>query len=62
MAVRKDDPMYYRDNIRKLILEAEQNGLKVYGDSSYNAVHVCFEAHECEIWAVKIAKDERSEE
>ena len=62
MSVRKDDPMYYRDKIRKLILEAEQNGLKVYGDSSNNAVHVYFEAHECEICAVKIPKDEREED
>lgn len=62
MAARKYDPMYYRDKIRELILEAEQNGLKVYGDSSNNAVHVYFEAHECEIWAVKIPKDEREEE
>ena len=62
MAVRKDDPMYYRDKINKLILEAKQNGLKVYGDSSSDAVHVYFEAHECEIWAVKIPKDNREEE
>lgn len=61
MSVRKDDPMYYREKIRKLILEAKQNGLKVYGDNSNNAVHVYFEAHESEIWSVKIPKDEREE-
>ena len=54
MAVRKDDPMYYREKINKLILEAKENGLKVYGDKDENNTYIYFEAHEHEIWAVKV--------
>lgn len=57
MAGRKDDPMYYREKIKKLILEAEQNGLKVYADNTKSNVYVYFEAHECEIWGVKVPKN-----
>lgn len=39
MAVRKDDPMYYRNKVKDLIKEA----------------------HECEIWGVKLPEDEREE-
>ena len=28
MAVRKDDPMYYRNKVKDLIKEAQDNGLK----------------------------------
>lgn len=29
MALRKDDPVYYKDKIIKLIKQAKENGLKV---------------------------------
>lgn len=62
MAIRKDDPMYYREKIRKLILEAEQNGLKVYGDKCGNNTYIYFEANELEIWGVKIPTKEDNNE
>lgn len=57
MAIRKDDPMYYRNKINKLILEAKENRLKVYGakeERDENNIYVYFEANKHEIWSVKV--------
>lgn len=61
MAVRKDDPMYYRNKVKDLIKEAQDNGLKVHSDKHHKGTYLYFEAHECEIWGVKLPEDEREE-
>lgn len=62
MAIRKDDPMYYKNIITKLIKEAEENGLNVYCKKNIDGHRLYFEAHECEIWSVKLPMYKESEE
>lgn len=54
MKVQKNDPMYYKNQMAKLIKEAKENGLKVYGDKQGDNTYIYFEAHEYEIWSVNV--------
>lgn len=58
MNLRKDDPVYYKSKIIKLIKEARENGLEVYASkpyACYNApIEINFEDSNGEIAAVQI--------
>lgn len=40
--LRKDDPLYYKETMKKLIREAEENGLNVYYKESHTGTMVYF--------------------
>jgi hypothetical protein len=44
MKLRKDDPIYYRDKLKKLIEQAKDEGLKVSGEHLDNGVRIYFKA------------------
>lgn len=46
MRLRKDDPVYYKEKINKLIREAKENGLKVYINKIYGNDYLTFESNE----------------
>ena len=46
MRLRKDDPVYYKEKINKLIREAKENGLKVSINKIYGNDYLAFESNE----------------
>ena len=46
MRLRKDDPVYYKEKINKLIREAKENGLKVSINKMYENDYLTFESKE----------------
>ena len=56
MRLRKDDPVYYKEKINKLIKEAKENNLDVYAIRTFwGAVHLNFKSKETgEMASVKI--------
>ena len=57
MTFRKDDTMYYRDKITKLIHQAKQNGLKVVGGTIPNGIKIYFEAPNGDIMGINLTKE-----
>lgn len=41
MALRKDDPVYYKDKIKKLVQQARDNGLEVFMSKNND---ICFKS------------------
>lgn len=39
---RKDDPLYYKEALKKLTQQAEENGLQVYAEEKRESVIVYF--------------------
>ena len=46
MRLRKDDPVYYKEKINKLIREAKENGLKVSINKMYENDYLTLESKE----------------
>lgn len=46
MRLRKDDPVYYKTKINKLIREVKENGLKVSVTKIYGNDYLAFESKE----------------
>ena len=57
MKFRKDDPMYYRDKIGKLIIQAKKEGLKVVVGSIENGMKLYFEAPNGDIVGLNLIED-----
>lgn len=57
MAFRKDDPLYYRDKLTKLLERATSNGLKVVVENIPNGMELCFEAPNGDIVGIRLMED-----
>jgi hypothetical protein len=57
MTIQKDDPIYYKIQLNKLINQAKSNGLKVWGEDLRKEVFMYFEAGNGDIAGVGIEKE-----
>lgn len=57
MQLRKDDPVYYKDKITKLIKQALKENLKVKVKVLENGVKIYFKADNGEIAGVKLLEE-----
>ena len=54
MALRKDDPIYYKKKIGDLIKQALNKGLKVKGEKLDNGVNIYFESDNGDIAGITL--------
>lgn len=57
MALRKDDPIYYRNKISGLLKQALEEGLKITAENLENGTRLYFEASNGDIAGVNLTED-----
>lgn len=57
MALRKDDPIYYKKKIGDLIEQALSEGLKISGKAANNGVSIYFEADNGDVAGVHLTEN-----